>query len=112
MLPRKNRLIKKKDFDKIYKRGKIIGGKFFLLRFLPNNLKTARIGFVISTRISKSAVKRNRLKRQLREIIRDKLSYVSFGYDLVISPRGLSENYKPLELKEDLMQCLKKARLL
>lgn len=112
MLPRSNRLIKKRDFDKVYKQGKIIGSKFFLLRSLPTKLKSARIGFVISVRLNKSAVKRNQLKRQLRGIIRDELKYISVSNDIIISPRNISESYKFQELKEDLKQCLKKAHLL
>src|SRR3990167_3216498 len=80
MLPQEHRLRKMKDFDILWKEGRFVTGtlanakvwqiqpeKYPRRKYTMNELL---IGFVVSTKISKSAVKRNRVKRQMREVVR------------------------------------------
>ena len=53
---------------KILQKGKKIRCRFFDV-FLYETSKNPDVAVICSTKVSKSAVKRNRLKRQLREII-------------------------------------------
>lgn len=73
MLPKKNRLQKKKDFEKVFANGKGFRQDLLFLKAAKSGLETFRFGIIVSKKISKSAVKRNRVKRQLREIIRRQL---------------------------------------
>ena len=84
MLLKENRLKKKKDFEKVFKTGKGYKEDFLLLKIRENNLKTSRFGFVVSKKFSKKALIRNRIKRQLRELVKLKLSKIKKGIDAVI----------------------------
>lgn len=70
MLTGKNRLKARKDFQIILKKGKIIHGKFFFLKYLPVNLPNSLFGFIVTTRVDKKASTRNFIKRQLRHLVR------------------------------------------
>lgn len=94
MLFRENRLKNKKDFEKIFKQGKGFRQDFLFLKITENNLGKARFGFIVSKKVSKKAVVRNRIKRQLREIIRNKLKQeqVKKGIDgVVVALQGIDE---------------------
>ena len=112
MLSKQNRLTKKKDFEKIWKKGR----NFFIseigIKFLNNNLEYSRFGIIVPNKVIKKAVPRNKLKRQIREIIKLKIGFIKKGIDCVILARpGVGElSYKELEEKIELV--LKKLNLL
>jgi len=70
MLPQKNRLRKKKEIERVLKRGKKISGRFFSLYFLKSQLSFSRAAFSVSKKISNKAFQRNKIKRWLREFFR------------------------------------------
>lgn len=111
MLAKENRLKSKKDFEKVFKNGKGISDNFIYLKFITNNLKNSRFGFIVSTKFSKRATKRNKMKRWAREAIKKTLCGIKNGLDIVIIVRpGLkAENFQ--ELKQRLQKLLKKAKL-
>jgi len=84
MLPKENRLKKKKDFEKLFKEGKSFKEKFLILRINKNDLDNNRFGFIVSKKISKKAVVRNKIKRQLREIVRKDINNYQKGFDVAI----------------------------
>ena len=72
MLPKENRLKKKSAFNAPYKTGKTIhkdGITLFCGKNKTGDYPT-KIGFVVSKKIHKRAVKRNRIKRLMRESVR------------------------------------------
>jgi len=84
MLALNNRLKKQKDFENVFKNGKGFKKKFLYLKINKNGLEFTRFGFVVSTKVSKKAVERNRLKRIFRDIVRKNLERVVPGLDAVI----------------------------
>ena len=112
MLPKINRLKKKNDFERVFKKGKSFKEDFLILRMAPNNLKTSRFGFVVSQKVSKKAFLRNKIKRRLRELIRLKLPQLREGRDgiLIVSP-GL-EIGDLQKAEEKLNKLFKKARII
>lgn len=60
---------KKKDFDFIFKYGKSFKDRFLVLKYIKNN-KESRVAFIISSKVSKEAVTRNKIRRRLSELIR------------------------------------------
>jgi len=58
-----------------------------------------RFGIIISNKVSKSAVERNRLKRQVSEIFRLNLDKIKPGFDIVLtmSKNALKKPYQVLE---------------
>jgi len=113
-MPAFNSLRTKKEFDLVYRKGMVISGMFFSLRFFEDkkNAKDLRIGIILGLNISKSSAMRNRKRRQIREIIRLNHDKVKKGNWLVISAKEkiLEASYQELE-KEFLRLC-NKARIL
>lgn len=108
MLSKKNRLKKKKDFEKIFKSGQSAREDFLLLKYLNNNLIENRFGFIVSQKVSKKATMRNKLKRRLREAVRDNLKRMKGGRDgILIALPGL-EKKESAELKETVSKIFKK----
>jgi ribonuclease P protein component len=99
MLPKINRLKKNNDFQKVFKSGRGFSEDFLFLKFLDNGLKISRFGFIISNKITKKATLRNKIKRKLRELVRQKLPKIKKGLDVVIVVRALpdTENFKKIE---------------
>jgi ribonuclease P protein component len=74
-LPKSEKLCAKKDIDTLFLKGKSVRQNQLLLRFLmeDGDAETApcRMLFSVPKRNVKSAVRRNRIKRMLREIYRN-----------------------------------------
>jgi len=112
MLPKKNRITKKKDFDKVFKKGKGLNGNFLFLKTFQNDQKFSRFGFVISQKVSKKAVIRNKRKRTLSEIIREKMSLIEKGSDIIILTKPGIEKKDFQQIKEELDTMLFRAKLI
>lgn len=69
MFGRANRLNTEKDIKWVLKTGKRLSAKEYSFYVLPNNKKTPRVAIVVPASVSKRAVKRNEIKRQLRDIL-------------------------------------------
>ncbi|KKR87172.1 MAG: Ribonuclease P protein component [Candidatus Woesebacteria bacterium GW2011_GWB1_41_10] len=84
MLPRLNRLTGKKNFERVEKEGEMFQSQNFGIAFVKReDKKPSRFAFVVSTKISKVAVERNRIKRILREAVRQTLFDLVKGFDVV-----------------------------
>ena len=74
--------------------------KSFVLQMRPNDKNQTRVGFTVSKKIDKRAVVRNRLRRQMREIVR--LSpilqekYSSHDFILIARTEALQRPYAQL----------------
>lgn len=73
MLKKENRLKNSKAFSATYHLHKVISNEKFILyqgKFKQDEEMPTKIGFVVSKKYHKRAVKRNRIKRLLREVLR------------------------------------------
>jgi ribonuclease P protein component len=88
-MQRRLRLSGKKRFSQIHQQGQSAADHLLVIRVLPNGLQHSRFGFVVSRRIGGAAV-RNKLKRRLREAVRQ--TPVKGGWDVVfIARRGVNQ---------------------
>lgn len=112
MLPPKNRLASDRDIRRVNAKARPVYSRFLRLKALVNGLESSRATVVVSTKVSKKATVRNRLKRQLREIIRHDLPKLKPGFDIVISvsTEAIGKGYA--ELAGDIQALWAKARLL
>jgi len=107
MLPKENRLTKKKDFEKVLKQGKGFKQKTLFLKTIKNGLPQSRFGIIVSKKTAKKAVDRNKIKRQIREIFWKNIDKIKKGYDLVLIawPLIKNEDYQgKLFIIEDSLQ--------
>lgn len=111
MLPKKNRILKKKDFKKTFKE-KGTKNEFFSLKFKPCRLSSTRIGIVISRKVSIKSTERNKLKRRIREIFKKLLPGINKNTDIVLNvfPKSLELGFGGIE--EKITELLKKSKLL
>lgn len=112
MLPKINRLKKKRDFENIFKTGKISRGDFLIVREAKNGLGITRCGFVVSNKISPKAVVRNKIRRRLRDIVRKKMQDFKTSKDIVVAALPGIEKKDFSEIKEAVDALLEKAGLL
>ena len=83
-LPRKHRLSGKKEFEKVFKKGKTINSETLRIKFIPNHLSFSRFGIIVPLLVSKKATIRNKTKRRLGEAIRLNIGGIKTAYDVVI----------------------------
>lgn len=81
--PKRDHLLKTRDFSVVYKKGRSCKRDFLVLYHLPNSVGHSRIGFSISSKKVRLAVSRNRLRRLMREVFRRHKKSVKAGCDLV-----------------------------
>jgi len=112
MLSKVNRLKKQKDIEWVFKRGKGVKEAFLFLKFVKNNLNASRFAFVVSLKVSKKAVLRNKIKRRLRELVKSRLSKIKKGYDIVLTAVPGLETKEFWEIEAIINKLFKKAKLL
>lgn len=124
MLPTTNRLKHMKDFEILYKEGRFVPGELLTMKIwkidpalYPRrkySLEDLKIGFVVSAKISKKAVIRNRLKRQMREIVRLLLkdNRLKRGFIIALMAKAgmVGKEYK--EIEQNIIAILRRGGIL
>jgi ribonuclease P protein component len=97
----------------VYKRGTTVRGPLLSLRFTPNSRQQHwRAAVVVSRKVHKSAVVRNRIRRRIYEIVRGELPEDLAPHDLVFTV--FSDKVADLpqtELRTSVQQLIKRANL-
>lgn len=99
MLSRVNRLSEKRDFQRVFARGRGATTPLYAVRWNTNTVGCPRFGFVVANTISKKATRRNLIRRRLREAVRKNLASAFPSVDVVIiaKPKLLTTLYRELE---------------
>lgn len=80
---KKTKMLKKNyEFKNVLKRGKFFSGKYIAIFLKKNNKKTNYLGIAVSSKLGK-AVKRNYVKRIIRENYKNMEEHLKIGYDIV-----------------------------
>lgn len=111
MLPKKNRLKKKKEIKRVFQEGKRYKEDFLVLKLTRNNFDVSRFVFIISQKVAKKAVLRNKIKRRLGESVRNKLFEIKIGFDaaIIVQPGFEDKNFQDIE--KNVESLFKKAKL-
>jgi len=112
MLKKENRLTKRKEIDEAFKKGKSSFDKVLGVKVSKTENKINRFAIIISAKVSKKAVIRNRKKRQLREIIRHHLPELKPGFDFFILGLPAIADAQYHEIEHALLQHFRKLKIL
>lgn len=105
MFHKKNRLAKTKDIQTAFARGRSFFNSLFSVKYVKKVNESARFTVVVSTKVSKNATDRNRLKRIIREVIR--LQMETFpGGDYVIMVKPLAQKVEKPQLLIKISELL------
>jgi len=121
VLPKTHRLKRREDFNAVYQKGRRFHSKHLTVLVLadpppqgagPLDHSPSRFGISISQKVSKRAVVRNRIKRQIRAILREFLPHLRAGRRLVISVRPDAVRCEYSEFLRELRKLLTQAEVL
>ena len=118
MLPKKNCLKKKKDIERVLKKGKTFKKEWLLMRVIRNKLNVSRFGIVVGKNFSKKAVLRNKIKRKIREAVQMRLNEIKRGVDILLMVKKKGNSFKNeknenfLKVKNLVEGIFKKAKLI
>lgn len=86
MIARKHRFHGYGSLRYVYQHGKAVRGPLSSLKFVANDRRDSyRLAVVVSKKVNKSAVVRNRIRRRLYEAVRRQEDKMSRPYDIVLT---------------------------
>ena len=104
-------LTKNHEFKRLYNKGKNAASQCAVVYCRRNGRPDNRLGITVSTKLG-GAVRRNRIRRRLKEVYRLNEKLLLSGYDIVIIARMRSLFIKFQELESSVLSLFKKLRIL
>lgn len=86
LFPKAYRLRKSSEFKSVFRSGRKIITDTLVFHILKTDSESARLGLAVSKKVG-NAVKRNHVKRRIREAFRLKRTELPFCFDMVVYPR-------------------------
>lgn len=106
------RLRKKEDFNKVYRYGKSMANRQFVVYYIPQQAADSfRLGVSVSKKIG-NAVVRNKLRRRMKEIVRLHADRIKQQTDLVLIARNGVGEMSYQELEKSIIHVLSKSGIL
>ena len=104
--PRDARLVRRGEFDAVYRAGKRRASSHFTVFLRANQMPQSRFGFSIKKALG-GAVVRNRMRRRIREIVRCHRQEIPAGWDIVIHPKSAMARAPFATVTADLLRLLR-----
>lgn len=103
----------KRDFNRLYKRGRSIGEKYIVLFYIENGLPYNRRAFLASKKVGNS-IKRNRARRLMKESYRSFAHEIPQGIDILFIARSsiVDVDVKCRDVEISMKKALKRGKLL
>lgn len=100
-----------REFSLIFRRGERVHTRTLILNYMPRRKQNClRLGVTVSRSV-RSAVKRNRMKRLLREAFRNEAMQLKQSYDIVLTAKDKVPPAGYTEIVSDLRYALKRSGL-
>lgn len=110
MLKSVNRLKKDNDFQAVQRSGTKVKTAHLVGSFLVNGLDETRVGVVISKKVNKLAVRRNRVRRvilaEAAELLRQNRPKTSV--DIVLRVSSLPDSDESVSIRREVGECFAK----
>jgi ribonuclease P protein component len=100
----------KVDFDALARSGSARSNRLLVLRTLRTGRPETRVGLSTSRSLG-GAVQRNRVRRRLRELIRERRGEIGTGWDLLLIARPESAQASHAELRAALGSLLERSEI-
>ena len=101
-----HKLKKTDEFSSVFSFRKRFYGEWLFANIMPNQQNHHRYGLVVSKKVAKLAVKRNYMKRVLRELLRAHTPVTVNGYDVVLQVRKVFRHHDFPAVQRDLTLLL------
>ncbi len=105
------RVKKEKDFDAIFKEGKSVANRKFVIYRLENQQQHFRVGLSVSKKLG-NAVTRNQIKRRIRHVLIENSNQIVDNVDFVVIARKGVETLEYAEIEKNLLHVLKLAKII
>lgn len=109
--PRAVKIRSRSDYLRIQNTGRQERGRYLILLTAHNDLSVSRFGITVSRR-NGNAVRRNRIKRKIREVQRLNQGRFGQGHDIVVIARHLSAKATFSQLENEYLHLARKAGLM
>jgi ribonuclease P protein component len=104
------RVKKTTDFDAIFKAKKSFANRAFIVYQLDNQKTHYRVGISVSKKLG-NAVRRNRVKRLIRQVVRQHESHLADPKDFVVIARQGVEGFDYAEVEKNLLHVLRLSKI-
>lgn len=105
----RQRLLKRPQILEVQTLGTKFHSRHFLIAILPAKTEVSRLAVTVSTKVHKRAVRRNYVKRRVREIFRQFHPKFSKAIDLVVIARRGSTSLTSAEIRREILGAMKQA---
>lgn len=111
MLPQ-NRRIKKEDIEQIIKKGRAYHTPLFYIKYLPNKEEKTAFAIIISSKVVKKAVLRNKIRRQIKSFLLNHLNKIKDGFNIVFIIKPDIKKVTGKELQNAIIESLIKNKII
>lgn len=113
MLAKKYRLTGISILEEVKKEGSLYqADSFGILVRKRTGDEPSRFAFIVSTKISKIAVERNKAKRRLREAVKQHIGKIVKGYDVVFLAKKMTLERSSKEITSEVERVFKESGLI
>ncbi|MGL4607633.1 MAG: ribonuclease P protein component [Eubacteriaceae bacterium] len=107
-----NSLKKKNDFDRVFKQGEVFGNKTFVMYYQRNNKAFNQLGIIVSKKVSKKSVVRNKIRRRMKEAYRLNEDKFKEGFDIIIIAKNVCKDESYHNMEKSLKHLFYKKNLM
>ncbi|MDQ0163727.1 ribonuclease P protein component [Bacillus alveayuensis] len=110
-MKKRNRIKKNEDFQKVFKNGKSMANRQFVIYILDRpEEKEFRLGLSVSKKVGKAVV-RNKIKRLIRQVFLEEKENIAKGKDYVIIARKPAADMNYHEVRKSLFHLFYKTNI-